>query len=195
MKLDQNSNWVLSAIELRLAMQIFGKPDWAEVPVFEDGRSLEQRMLEAFVHMAEIGFLEYTPSGYRSTQNMKAFLHCLAQPERVVAGSGESVHSAAIYLSVGQAMMLQAVPTDEEHFRVSPVQPEEWAEQFVQALVAVDEEISVRNSKANIWIFDKNGALLRRIGAEQGKDGRWLATEDGERWIALLEMLRQEWEQ
>ena len=67
MVLLEDSIWILSSLELDLCFHILEQRHLSILPVEETDAPLDQRMLNGFLHLTQLGLLEPTDSGYRPT--------------------------------------------------------------------------------------------------------------------------------
>lgn len=62
---------VLSALEVKLSMEILGVKNWEYFPVLETEDPLEKRVMTAFLHLVDMGFMRPQDGGYNKTEQME----------------------------------------------------------------------------------------------------------------------------
>lgn len=72
---------ILSTLEVKICMQILGVEEWNYFPIALEEENLDQRILEAFLRLVEMGFLESCDGGYRRTRQMEEVFAQAVQPE------------------------------------------------------------------------------------------------------------------
>lgn len=81
MKEAMDETRILSTLEVKICMQILGVEEWNYFPIASEEENLDQRILEAFLRLVEMGFLESCGGGYRRTQQMEEVFAQAVQPE------------------------------------------------------------------------------------------------------------------
>ena len=70
MKEAMDETRILSTLEVKICMQILGVEEWNYFPISLEEENLDQRIMEAFLRLVEMGFLESCDGGYRKTEQM-----------------------------------------------------------------------------------------------------------------------------
>lgn len=140
MKKEQESGLVLTTLELHLCMELLGREEWEGFPVLETDQSLEQRMLEAFFHLADIGLLEHEPEGYTVAEELTARLHPVAWPQRILTACSRTGLLLNAYQENGCTVIVQQVMTEEQSCRVYQAAQEELAGLLVDEMLPEADE-------------------------------------------------------
>ncbi len=140
MNKEQENGLILTTMELHLCMELLGREDWEDFPVLETNQPLEQRMLEAFFHLADLGLMEHELEGYVIADELPARLHPVAWPQRILAACNRTGFLLNAYQEDGRTVIVQQVLTEEQSCRVYPAEAEELAELLVDELLPEAEE-------------------------------------------------------
>lgn len=81
MKEAMDETRILSTLEVKICMQILGVEEWNYFPIASEEENLDQRILEAFLRLVEMGFLESCDGGYRKTEQMKQIFAQAVHPD------------------------------------------------------------------------------------------------------------------
>ena len=74
MEMDYCEWIILSDIELNLCIRLLGLKYWTDFPVAEDEQGAEQQILNAFLHLVNIGLIECAERQFCCTKRMKNLL-------------------------------------------------------------------------------------------------------------------------
>lgn len=81
MKEAMDETRILSTLEVKICMQILGVEEWNYFPISLEKENLDQRIMEAFLRLVEMGFLESCDGGYRKTEQMKQIFAQAVHPD------------------------------------------------------------------------------------------------------------------
>lgn len=81
MKEAMDETRILSTLEVKICMQILGVEEWNYFPISLEEENLDQRILEAFLRLVEMGFLESCDGGYRKTEQMEQIFAQAVHPD------------------------------------------------------------------------------------------------------------------
>lgn len=81
MKEAMDETRILSTLEVKICMQILGVEEWNYFPISLEEENLDQRIMEAFLRLVEMGFLESCDGGYRKTEQMKQIFAQAVHPD------------------------------------------------------------------------------------------------------------------
>jgi hypothetical protein len=81
MKEAMDETRILSTLEVKICMQILGVEEWNYFPIALEEENLDQRILEAFLRLVEMGFLESCDDGYRKTEQMERIFAQAVHPD------------------------------------------------------------------------------------------------------------------
>ena len=181
MELSERTNWYLSAMELTLCLRILGQAERTILPVAESEQPLAHRMLDGFLHLAEIGLLEGANGAYRPTALLKARLLPAAEPERsLILPDGKA--PLAVYFRGGAATVIEATGENGQSCRISAPEPEALAELLEERL---RENLALRPT---LELRDAEGKPLEWLRfSEDGAEGTEALAPD-----ALRRLLRTE---
>lgn len=76
--------WIFSSVELNLCARILGYSDWYQIPVEDNGETLEKRMLEGFLNLYEKNLLYVEDNSYFPTELLYTLLLPLLEPDEVI---------------------------------------------------------------------------------------------------------------
>lgn len=119
---EQENNWILSAVEVNLCVNILGRQEWNGFPVQETEQPLQQRILEGFFKLAERGLLESTPTGYRAAAAMRQRMDCIAWPEYIWGAYYPQLPPLFLYKKGTQQMGVQQITTEQQSCRIFSVE-------------------------------------------------------------------------
>ena len=81
MKEAMDETRILSTLEVKICMQILGVEEWNYFPISLEEENLDQRIMEAFLRLVEMGFLESCDGGYRKTEQMEQIFAQAVHPD------------------------------------------------------------------------------------------------------------------
>lgn len=81
MKEAMDETRILSTLEVKICMQILGVEEWNYFPISLEEENLDQRIMEAFLRLVEMGFLESCDDGYRKTEQMEQIFTQAVHPD------------------------------------------------------------------------------------------------------------------
>lgn len=81
MKEAMDETRILSTLEVKICMQILGVEEWNYFPISLEEENLDQRIMEAFLRLEEMGFLESCDGGYRKTEQMEQIFAQAVHPD------------------------------------------------------------------------------------------------------------------
>ena len=81
MKEAMDETRILSTLEVKICMQILGVEEWNYFPISLEEENLDQRIMEAFLRLVEMGFLESCDGGYRKTEQMERIFAQAVHPD------------------------------------------------------------------------------------------------------------------
>ena len=81
MKEAMDETRILSTLEVKICMQILGVEEWNHFPISLEEENLDQRIMEAFLRLVEMGFLESCDGGYRKTEQMEQIFAQAVHPD------------------------------------------------------------------------------------------------------------------
>lgn len=81
MKEAMDETRILSTLEVKICMQILGVEEWNYFPISLEEENLDQRIMEAFLRLVEMGFLESCDGGYRKTEQMERIFVQAVHPD------------------------------------------------------------------------------------------------------------------
>lgn len=81
MKEAMDETRILSTLEVKICMQILGVEEWNYFPISLEKENLDQRIMEAFLRLVEMGFLESCDGGYRKTEQMERIFAQAVHPD------------------------------------------------------------------------------------------------------------------
>ena len=81
MKEAMDETRILSTLEVKICMQILGVEEWNYFPISLEEENLDQRIMEAFLRLGEMGFLESCDGGYRKTEQMEQIFAQAVHPD------------------------------------------------------------------------------------------------------------------
>lgn len=76
--------WIFSSVELNLCARILGHSDWYQIPIEDNGETLEKRMLEGFLSLYEKKLLYVENNSYFPTELLDSLLLPLLEPDEVI---------------------------------------------------------------------------------------------------------------
>lgn len=76
--------WIFSSVELNLCARILGHSDWYQIPIEDNGETLEKRMLEGFLNLYEKKLLYVEDNSYFPTELLHSLLLPLLEPDEVI---------------------------------------------------------------------------------------------------------------
>lgn len=74
---------ILNTSELRLSLNLLGYHQWDDIPLIQTDESIEQRVMNAFVHLVECGRLVPGDGGYRFEPEFRQVLQLIGRADRV----------------------------------------------------------------------------------------------------------------
>ncbi|MCD7887509.1 MAG: hypothetical protein LUG44_07825 [Clostridiales bacterium] len=143
MKREQENGLILTTMELHLCMELLGREEWEGFPVLETNQSLEQRMLEAFFHLADLGLVEHEPEGYVISDELPVRLYPVVWPQRILTACSRTGLLLNAYQEDGRIVIVQQVLTEEQSCRVYPAETEELAELLVDEMLPETEDANL----------------------------------------------------
>lgn len=81
MKEAMDETRILSTLEVKICMQILGVEEWNYFPISLEEENLDQRIMEAFLRLVEMGLLESCDGGYRKTEQMEQIFAQAVHPD------------------------------------------------------------------------------------------------------------------
>lgn len=129
---------LISPIELNLCMRVLGLRDWNDIPVLEDGEQLEKRMLEAFLHLTEMGVLRASGSGFEMPEEEQAFFRCIGHPKRRIILLKRD-KTTILYRGEVMSILVGVNFSDQGYCRVCAVPQETAISDLLQQLKIVVE--------------------------------------------------------
>lgn len=126
MKLGQENDWIFSDVDLNLCVQMLGQQENCDFLIAESSKPLEERMLESFLSLTELGLICPQGEGYVCSESMRKRFLPLAYPDRTVIFSIPSQQaSCAVYWKGQQCIVVEKQGPDSFGYRVGMRQPGE----------------------------------------------------------------------
>lgn len=110
--------WIFSSVELNLCARILGYSDWYQIPIEDNGETLEKRMLEGFLNLYEKKLLYVEDNSYFPTELLLSLLLPLLEPDEVIRKS--DLESETLYfkkqgkLTVG----FEKIQAERDYYRL-----------------------------------------------------------------------------
>lgn len=163
MKLENDSKWILTDLELQLCARILGRTDWSLTQVRENGAPLEQRFLNAFLHLCDLGLLQPGQKGFRAAECLKERFAPILSPKFTVSvQSGESLFT--LYGNEDKVAFLERRDTSAQTCELLECTGEE-------AFSIVSELLLGLSPKAPVSIHavakDRELTFLREVDSEE----------------------------
>ena len=163
MKLTEQSNWLLSSLELALCLRMFGPEPREAIPVAVSQQPLPRRMLDAFLHLTEIGLLAYSDGAYRPTELLRKRLLPVAEPERILLLS-DAEGATTVYFRAGERVILERVGADGQTCRIRSADDDALTEALLERIgeaLPARPAVELREADGTLrdWIrFSADGA-------------------------------------
>lgn len=119
MELSENSVWILPALDLNLCLQMLDVGGRTVIPVEKTGIPLNQRMLNSFLYLVELGLVEPAEQAFRPTARMRARLGPVARPSRILRLESERAVVAAAYFGEEAVTLVETTGEDGQSCRIS----------------------------------------------------------------------------
>ena len=188
MELTEQAAWILSAVELNICVKLLGRDNWTDFPVSYSARSLDRRMLDNFLHLAQIGLVEPTNSGYRAAEGMKKRLDPAVRPEQVAVVSDKTMPWARLYIRGDCAVCIEWLENDLKNCRVTAFPRSEAAaalEKLLYSKTASEDDTATRY----LEIFDGTGHQLKYFHLSCAHNVRTITDGDGAKAVCSQSLL------
>lgn len=118
MQQDNNEIWVMSVLELKICMYLAGCEEWDYFPVMYSPVPMEQRLIQGFLNLAEMGFLKKEQEKYAPTEKLRAWFQGVAAPECVLQVLGKNRMPILYAVNGRHAVAVEQVSVQNESVRI-----------------------------------------------------------------------------
>lgn len=172
MKLENDSKWILSEVELQLCARVLGQRDWSLAQVRENGAPIEQRLLNAFLHLCDLGLLLPGERGFRAAENLKNRFAPILSPTLSVSLQCET-GNLSIYGDKERMVLIESVNIGNSRCVLSECR---WEDGFS----VVTESMKQLSATEQMSIRAGNGERERRYLRREGEREFHCAQQAGE---------------
>ena len=110
--------WVFNSVELNLCARMLGYSDWYQIPIEDNGETLEKRMLEGFLSLYEKNLLYVEDNSYFSTELLDSLLLPLLEPDEVIRKS-DLEHEILYFKKHGKlTVCFEKIQTERDYYRL-----------------------------------------------------------------------------
>lgn len=109
---------ILSIPQLRLSLNMLGYTHWHDLPLIDTDESVEQRLMNAFLHLVQTGHLINAEGGYRMAPGFEQLMTNIGQADNVYHLCEEQRILAFFYEKDGKTVVLSPDRGHWEHCRL-----------------------------------------------------------------------------
>lgn len=125
MVLFDSGTWVLSSLELALCVRMLSPDALLPLPIDETTAPLDHRMLDAFLHLAELGLLDPSETGYCPSAMMRKRFFPLTESGRTLLLKTDGA-MLSICFGIERALLLEPLGPWLQQCRIMELLPGEW---------------------------------------------------------------------
>ena len=118
MQQDNNEIWIMSVLELKICMYLAGCEEWNYFPVMYSPVPLEQRIIQSFLNLADMGFLKKEQEKYAPTEKLEAWFQKMAVSECVLQVLGKNRMPILYAVNGRHAVAVEQVSVQNESVRI-----------------------------------------------------------------------------
>lgn len=119
MVLNEDTNMILSDLELNICVRLLGRKKWKAYPVARDrGQSLSERVSGAIVKLISDGMIERTGDGVRCAQTLTQLLTPVAHPERIVVVATTERYPVSFFCRDSACTTVEQLSTQPQSCRI-----------------------------------------------------------------------------
>lgn len=140
MILSEDTNLILSDLELNVCVRLLGCKKWKAYPVIRDrGQSLSERVSSAIIQMTRDGLIERTDDGMQCSQALAQVLMPVANPNQVIVVATTERYPVSFFCKGSTCTTVEQLAMQPDSCRIGWAGQERVKEMYRELLGYVEE--------------------------------------------------------